>query len=350
MNSIQVKGFKSLRDTSLLLRPINLLIGENGAGKSNLLALFDLLGNAYNRKLAYYTAKVGSVDKLLFRGRKTTERICLKITNRASSYDITLLHTDGKLIVEQESLNYTGKETIVVSHLADELGLKSYSGHRGNNIKKELAGIRVFHFNDTGITSPFSSDCHITNDSYFLYDNGSNMAAILYKMCKAAPKDYLRLVNTIQSVAPYFLDFYFQPTEADTLRLQWQDKYSSSIYGPADFSDGTIRFIALAVLFLQPNLPKVIIIDEPELGLHPLAVEKLSGFIKVAARRGSQIIIATQSAELISCFEPDDVLTVNQTPDGTSIERLNNKKLAIWLDDYTLGDLWKQNIVKGGPR
>ena len=135
------------------------------------------------------------------------------------------------------------------------------------------------------------------------------------------------------------------------VRLQWQDKYSSMIYGPTDLSDGTIRFIALTVLFMQPWLPRVIIIDEPELGLHPVAIEKLSGLIKMAVQKGTQVIVATQSAELISNFEPEDVLTVNQNENGTTINRLNSAELAHWLEDYTLGDLWKQNIMKGGqPR
>ena len=152
-------------------------------------------------------------------------------------------------------------------------------------------------------------------------------------------------------MAPYLSDFYFQPTEADMVRLQWPAKYSSMIYGPPDLSDGTIRFIALTVLFMQPWLPRVIIIDEPELGLHPVAIEKLSGLIKMAAQKGTQVIVAAQSAELISNFEPEDVLTVDQNEDGTTINRLNSEELAHWLEDYTLGDLWKQNIMKGGqPR
>ena len=180
---------------------------------------------------------------------------------------------------------------------------------------------------------------------------GNNLAAMLYRIQREKPMAYRRIIRVIQSVAPYFSDFYFQPTEADMVRLQWQDKYSSMIYGPTDLSDGTIRFIALVVLFMQPWLPKVIIIDEPELGLHPIAIEKLSGLIRMAAQKGTQVIIATQSAELISNFEPEDVLTVDQNEEGSTIKRLDRAALEHWLDEYTLGDLWKQNIMKGGqPR
>lgn len=159
---------------------------------------------------------------------------------------------------------------------------------------------------------------------------------------------YKRIVKVIQSVAPFFHDFYFMPNEDNGIRLQWRDKYSEVIYGPNDLSDGTLRFIALTVLFMQPNLPKVIVIDEPELGLHPVAIEKLAGLIKIAANRGTQVIAATQNAELISNFKPEDILTVDQREGETQIERLNAEDLSQWLNEYTIGDLWKQRIMKGG--
>ena len=130
--------------------------------------------------------------------------------------------------------------------------------------------------------------------------------------------------------------------------MQWTDKYSSTVYGPTDLSDGTIRFIALATLFLQPVPPEVIIIDEPELGLHPLAVQKLAGMMKSVAAKGVQVIVATQSADLISNFDAEDVVTVDQVKGETVMRRLDGDELRLWLDDYTLGDLWRQNILKGG--
>ena len=138
------------------------------------------------------------------------------------------------------------------------------------------------------------------------------------------------------------------PNEIGNNRLQWTDKFSDVVYGPNDLSDGTLRFIALTVLFLQPEPPKVIVIDEPELGLHPVAIEKLSGLIKSAANRGTQVIVATQNAELISNFEPENILTVDQRDGESVIKRLDAGELGHWLNDYTLGDLWKQRIMKGG--
>ena len=348
MNEIKVKGYKSFKELSIKLNKINLLIGANGAGKSNFLSLFELLNNAYDQRLAQYVLQVGGVDKILHQGRKITERIEIAISEGINSYSLSLLESDGQLVVEHEKLYYRNNATNIAK-FKDEAQLKTYSGTKhGEYIKEYISQIRKFHFHDTGRRSPFTSDCDIINDSYRLYNNGENIAAILHRIQKEHPLVYKRIILIIQSIAPYFHDFYFQPTEASKIRLQWQDKYSTMIYGPSDLSDGTIRFIALTTLFMQPWLPNAIIIDEPELGLHPKAIEKLAGLIKSAAQRGTQIIAATQSTELISKFSAENVLTVNQRDGDTQISSLNSTELEHWIGEYTLGELWKQNIIKGG--
>lgn len=348
MNEIKVKGYKSFKDLTINLGKINLLIGANGAGKSSFLSLFELLNNAYEQRLALYISQIGGVDKVLHQGRKVTERIEITVSEGHNSYSLAMLESDGRLVIEHEKLFFLNSATNITA-FKDEAQLKTYNGmKRGEYIKEYISQIRKFHFHDTGRRSPFTNDCDITNDSYTLYNNGDNIAAILYRIKNEHPIVYKRIILVIQSIAPYFHDFYFHPTQANKIRLQWQDKYSTMVYGPSDLSDGTIRFIALAVLFMQPWLPRVIIIDEPELGLHPKAIEKLAGLMKSAAQRGAQIIAATQSAELISGFTFKDILTVNQRDGHTNITCLNPKDLEQWIDEYTLGDLWKQNIIKGG--
>lgn len=353
MDSISIKGYKSFKDITLPLNRINMLIGSNGSGKSNLLSLFELLGASYDGQLARFVAQYGGVDKLFHKGRKTTDRISVTLLDGKNSYILNLMDSDGHLIVESEKLGYTSYSDHwtfnIISQFSSETALRDYHGAlRGEYIKKYISQIKKFHFHDTGRKSPFTGESDIRNDSYKLYSHGENLAAFLYKIRSEAPLVYKRMVKLIQSIAPFFLDFYLEPNEAGTIRLQWRDKYSEMIYGPNDLSDGTIRFIALTVLFMQPNLPKIIVIDEPELGLHPVAIEKLAGLIKMAAQRGTQIIAATQSAELISNFNPEDVLTVNQHDGETVVNRLDGESLSKWLDDYTLDDLWKQRIMEGG--
>lgn len=353
MDAIKIKGYKSFKDVTVNLGKINILIGSNGAGKSNFLSLFELLGNAYEGFLARSVAQSGGVDKLLHMGRKVTDLISIEVKEGTNSYVLDLMESDGNLIVENEKLGYSsslGHWTYnFITTFKKETALKEYHGVRqGDYIKQYMSQIKKFHFHDTGRTSPFTGESNIVNDSYFLYSKGDNLAAFLYGIMKKYPMVYKRIVNVIQSVAPFFHDFYLVPNESGGVRLQWRDKFSEVIYGPNELSDGTIRFIALTVLFMQPDLPKVIVIDEPELGLHPVAIEKLSGLIKMAANRGTQVIAATQNAELISNFQPEDILTVDQRDGQTQIHRLNSEKLNQWLNDYTLGDLWKQRIMKGG--
>lgn len=353
MDSIRIKGYKSFKDITVNLGQINILIGSNGAGKSNFLSLFALLGNAYLGLLARSVAISGGIDKLFHKGRKETDRISIEVKDGVNSYALDLIESDGSLIVEKESLGYSSRPGLWtyydIANYKSETALKEYNGlKRGDYINQYMSQIKKFHFHDTGRTSPFTGESNIVNDYYHLYSQGGNLAAFLYGIMNNYPVVYKRIVRVIQSIAPFFLDFYLMPNESGGVRLQWRDKYSEAIYGPNDLSDGTLRFIALTVLFMQPDLPKVIVIDEPELGLHPVAIEKLAGLIKSASQRGTQVIAATQNAELISNFEPSDILTVDQRDGQSQIHRLNAEELSQWLSEYTLGDLWKQRIMKGG--
>ncbi len=347
MDRIEIKGYKSFKDLALDLLPINILIGSNGSGKSNFLSFFEFLNRLYEQKLTEYVALNGGIDKYFFQGSKITDTIEATIYFKCNSYSFELQEGDNRFVFLKEGLGYYQSYSDIAL-FGNEANIKSYSGlSRGEYIRKYLSEIKKYHFHDTGKSSPFTKESHIVNDTYFLYEKGGNLAAFLYGIREKEPIVYKRIIRVIQSIAPYFSDFYFNVSAAETVRLQWTDKFSSTIYGPTDLSDGTIRFIALATLFLQPVPPKVIIIDEPELGLHPLAIQTLAGMIKSAAAKGTQVIIATQSADLITNFDAEDVITVNQT-DGVSVmKRHSSEELNAWLDDYTLGDLWKQNILKG---
>ena len=136
--------------------------------------------------------------------------------------------------------------------------------------------------------------------------------------------------------------------DAGTVRLQWRSEEFEAIQGPNAFSDGTLRFIALTVLFLQPKLPTTIVIDEPELGLHPFAIAKLAGLMRSATARGAQVIAATQSADLISHFNPEDVIAVDLVDGESRFQRLSSNNLDIWLEMYSLGEIWKRSIIPQG--
>ena len=154
----------------------------------------------------------------------------------------------------------------------------------------------------------------------------------------------------IKSIAPYFKDFRLQPSRIlpDRIKLEWEEENSDMYLDAQSFSDGTIRFIALATVLLQPNLPDTIIIDEPELGLHPSAINKLAALIKRASSK-TQVIVATQSVNLVNCFDAEDILVVDKKDNQTAFSRLSSEDLSAWIDDYSMGELWEKNIIGGQP-
>lgn len=349
MDYIKIEGYKSIKSVRIDLEPINILIGSNGSGKSNLISFFDFLNRLFNRNLNDYIALSGGADKILHKGQKVTNQIKFKVEfgNGINGYSCILEWGQGNFVFTSEKLFYNGigKE---IGYSSNEADLKKTDNYRAPFIIAYLNSFRKYHFHDTGTTSAFTKLSNIENDIHYLYSDGSNLAAFLYYIFQNHKITYNLIVNTIQSIAPYFSDFYIIPNEENYVRLLWKDKYSDLIYGPNDLSDGTLRFIALVTLFLQPKLPSTIVIDEPELGLHPKAISKIAGLIKSVAAKKSQVIIATQSTDLISHFSPNDIITVDQINGESVFNRLQETDLESWLEEYTLDDLWKRNIITTG--
>ena len=351
MKSILIKGYKSIKDQTIALRPINIMIGANGSGKSNLLSFFALVRNLYARNLQAYVSLNGGMDAFLFQGRKVTEQMSIKMTFPTNAYSFVLTAGQDKFIVTEEKLWYANNpyapDAYDISSFGAESNLQYNTIPRAEYIRNYIRELQKYHFHDTGEKSPFTNTSNVETGIHYLYPRGENIAAFLYGIRKNNAIVYNRIVRTIQSVAPYFHDFMLNPDTEGNVALQWEDKYGV-VYGVHDLSDGTIRFIALATLFLQPRLPQTIIIDEPELGLHPFAIAKLAGMIKSASERGCQVIAATQSTDLIGHFQPEDIITVDQKNGESVYNRLSAEQLGEWLDDYTLDDLWKRNIITGG--
>lgn len=347
---IEIKGYKSIKSAKLGLRPINILIGANGSGKSNFISFFEFLNRVYDRKLTPYVSLNGGTEKMLHKGSKITDRISVDIEfdEGQNGYLFEIQQGVDAFVFIKEHLVYQDDLGRDIATGGMEARVKESTHFRAKYVHNYLQSYKKYHFHDTSSNSPFSKTSHVANDQYFLYEKGENLAAFLFHIQETNAIVYNRIIRMIQSIAPYFSDFFLQPNAEGYIRLQWQDKYSSTIYGVNDLSDGTIRFIALATLFLQPDLPSSIIIDEPELGLHPFAIAKLAGMISSAAAKGSQVIVATQSTDLISHFQPEDIITVDQKNGESEFNRLDHQALSAWLSEYTIDDLWKRNIITGG--
>jgi predicted ATPase len=346
MESIEIRGYKSIKDLKLNLLPINILIGANGAGKSNILSFFEFLDRLYNQKLQGYVGRKGGIRKFIFNSNELVDSINAKITfdDQINSYSFEIIPSNTNFLIANETLWYYN-DKYVYNRFNKEAEVKFDSSYRAKYIKKNITDLKKYHFHDTGEKSPFNQPSKIGKDSLELYDKGENLSAFLYHIKTHYFKVYNRIIKTIQSVIPYFSNFVLVPDSQNNVVLYWQDKNSNYNYDINDFSDGSIRFIALVVLFLQPNPPRTIIIDEPELGLHPFAIAKLAGLIKSVVSNTCQVIVATQSADLIAHFEPNDIMAVDNINGETKIERLDNEKYKGWLEEYTIDELWKRNII-----
>jgi predicted ATPase len=340
LTKLTLEGFKSFRKLELELRALNVLIGANGAGKSNFISFFKFFRAVENGRLRYIVSEAGGADIFLWYGKKKTNRIVIQIDFEGYKFS-TVLTPDATDSLFQSSTFQGPPEA---PDIDDPLRRTSQTMDR---LKELLEGIRTHHMQDTSSAAAIKSTQRI-NDNLELRSGGENLAAILYLIQIQHPKVYQFIRDVIRSVAPYFDDFYLRPIGAnsDTIQLEWREKNSDFPFLARDLSDGTLRFMVLATLLLQPNPPAITVIDEPELGLHPFAIEKLAGLLQVASSR-TQLIVATQSPQLISALEPEDVIVADREEGETVLRRLDAESLEGWLEEYTLGELWQKNILGG---
>ncbi len=349
LSRVIIDGYKSIQHTDVELRPINILIGSNGVGKTNFISFFKLINIIYEQRLHNYTMQ-NSAERLFHYGLKQTSELKGYLAFGDNAYEVRLQARDNGSLFIAEERSYYQSSSFNVSNI-DESQIKNSSTYRDRWLRDYLQSYKIFHFHDTSKGAPLRSSANI-NDNRYLKTDGSNLPAFLFMLQEKYPKTLRRIELTIRSVMPYFGNFSLAPSLLDEsqINLQWSDIENNEKYFDAnDLSDGSIRFIALATLLLQPTLPKVIIIDEPELGLHPTAIVKLAGMIKSVASRGCQIIVSTQSVNLINNFDAEDIITVDRKDKQSTFNRLNNDTLQHWLNDYSLGELWTKSIINGQP-
>ena len=343
---ITVNGFRSIaRLPRLPLAPINVLIGANGAGKSNLIQAFDLLRAWHLGKVNEYVVRTGGANRNLHFGIKVTNRLQIGISFRdGKTYDLNLEPTfDDRLGQHEEAVGPAppgaGSEGDEIQQLFEAMK------------HERLEQWRVYHFHDTGRGAPLLQTAQL-HDNRFLREDGGNLSAFLYYLKQKEQTAYRRIQQTFRLVAPFCDDFILEPQALNEqmIRLAWQHRTSNMHFDISTFSDGALRFLALTTLLLQPTKlrPSVILLDEPELGLHPYAVTLLCSLIQGVAEE-TQVVLATQSPFLVDHFKPEDVIVVDRVEGRSEFRRLSTQKLQNWLDDYSLGDLWLANEFGGRP-
>ncbi|MEX8496536.1 AAA family ATPase [Leptothrix ochracea] len=357
LQRIQLKGFRSMRELDLELKSLNVLIGPNGVGKSNFISFFRFMNKLLDKDLQLYVrAQLGGADRTLYFGRKVTDQLQIDLRFSPNRYSAVLVPTaDDGLVFKRESaffyaddIAYQGgtKQISLATSGSFESGLpKMGTLTAAQHVSGYLSDWKVYHFHDTSETARMKG-AYSVHATERLMPQGENLAAFLYSLRDSAA--YTKVVKTVQRVAPFFHDFIFQLEPKDQIRLRWKHKGSDEYFDATMLSDGTLRFICLTTLLLQPKLPTILLLDEPELGLHPFAMQLLAGMMR-SASESTQIIASTQSVTLANEFGWDDLVVVDQVDNASKFRRLQEQEVAHWLEQYRLGDIWQMNLLGGTP-
>lgn len=357
LQQIKLKGYRSIQSLDLSLSSLNILIGSNGAGKSNFISFFKFMNKLLDKEMQLHVrAQLNGADRALFFGRKTTEKIEIDLHFKPNGYRAELVPTtDDTLVFAKEyalfyadEYNYQGgtKEYALAGAGALESKLPvAGTMSAAEHVSGYLRDWKVYHFHDTSDTAKVKTAYNIFGANR-LMSQGENLAAFLYHIRNTS--SYAHIVHTIQRVAPFFQDFIFEPEPKNMIRLRWKHKGSDDYFDATMLSDGTLRFICLTTLLLQPNLPSMILLDEPELGLHPFAMQLLAGMMRSASTK-TQIIASTQSVTLANQFGWQDIVIVDQIENASVFRRLKEPEVKAWLEQYKLGDIWEMNLLGGTP-
>lgn len=357
VDAIEIEGFKSIARARIELRSLNVLIGANGSGKSNFVSVFEFFLRVGQRGLQQMVSLRGGPERFLRFGRKVTGELKLAAQFGNVRWEGVFASTDANQLLLTENTRgpagYVGTGA-TPQFLQPESDLADAARRDPKSdaalVWRAMEGVRVFHFHDVSREARLKQPVALSDDR-LLHPDAGNLAAILLRMQKDSPRDYERVLKTIRLIAPFFRDFELRPANG-VVSLGWSEAGVDTSFDAHSLSDGTLRFICLVVMFFQPERPQVFVIDEPELGLHPAAIQVLTGlFRSVTQEFGVQIVAATQSTVMVSQFVPEDIVVVERSErDGSTFRRLNEADLAGWLDGYSLGDLWEKNLLGGRPR
>lgn len=350
LSRLVINGFKSIRECDLELKALNLLIGPNGVGKSNFIGFFKMIQQMLAQNLQVYVSKQGGPDALLHFGRKTTEQLSADLYFGDNGYKFTLEPTqDNRMMYANEALwwKVSGNWHVGRGHFesaaeAAKTRIKAYT-------IPAMKRWRVYHFHDTSETALVKGFQQI-DDTRYLRPDARNLAPFLLMLRQDYPENYHRIRRLVQFIAPFFDDFFLEPTpgNSETIELRWTEKGEDVPFKAHQLSDGTLRFICLATVLAQPEArqPETILLDEPELGLHPRAIGYLASMLKAVSAE-KQIIVSTQSVTLVNNFSIEDLIVVDREDRASAFSRLDPAAYEEWLEEYTVGDLWEKNVLGG---
>ena len=370
IDSIRIKGFRSLADVEIDDMPgATVLIGANGSGKSNFIRFFDMMSWMIgSRRLAAFVQRQGGADDQLFGGSRISPRmeaeLAILTEQGRNEYRFALAHAHpDRFIFTEEAFRFSRKELgteadwqqLGSSH--PEAGItEAAQSAESTGVNRKTAGVlvrllkgcTVYQFHDTSDHSDLKKTCK-AEDNRYLKSDVENLAAILLRLEREDVRRFETICDHIRRVLPVFDRFQIEEDYGSVL-LRWKAKGMDKTIGAHLTSDGSLRLFALVTLLNLPlgMLNDVLLLDEPELGLHPAAIALVGDMIKMLAA-DRQVIVATQSPLLVDVFGLDEIRVLELRDGRTEIRRYDEDEYRDWLEEFTTGELWQKNLLGGRP-
>lgn len=362
LSRVHIEGFTSMRYTDVELKPINVCIGANGSGKSNLVSFFQMLSFMMTGAFQEFVGRRGYAHSLLHYGPGKTETLQFQldfpVPTGVCSYAARLAHAAGDtLIFAEEKTGHTRSggacqwEILGSGHKESLLPTLESPSTTARTALWRMSRLREYHVHDTSQEAAIRGKGYIGDNRYLRADAG-NLAACLLRLKNEQLQVYERIVRTIRQVAPFFKDFELTPASDNDkyVSLDWRDRHQDYVFGPSQLSDGSLRAMALLTALLRPKdeLPQLMILDEPELGLHPYAISILADLMHQVSH-DCQILVSTQSTALLDHFDAADVIVADRQGGESQFRRLDEAALDGWIEEYALSELWEKNVLGGRP-
>lgn len=385
-------GFRSYPDRdmvrALTMTPLSVLIGPNSSGKSNLLDMLLLISEAADQKLSdgvrrrngmrsilwqngakefgwelvlaaegAFAAEEGPLHyRVVVRPRGESPSIALEevAVEAKSGTRVLLSAMNGAVRLRAEGKPQLGPETpltsdseLAISQIRDPQNYPTLS-----RLRDYLASWAIYREFLTDEQSKMRQPQVASADTQ-LQPHGENLIAVLHQINNRTQyRPYNTGIRELLRLAfEDFEELYFpaEPGASGKIGLAWKDRSLSGDLDVSQLSDGMLRFLALSTLLAAPDLPPLVCVDEPEIGLHPALLHLVAGMAEKASAR-TQVILTTHSTQLInSLSRPEYVTVVERDKGATTLRRLDAGKLGAWLRDFTLGELWLQGEIGGRP-
>ncbi len=385
---LNIEGFRSLRKVSWSPGDLNVIIGANGTGKSNLLRFLELIAVSAQGKLGKYVQSLGGMDPIVWDGESTSikfeldtvpeseldpehyelelvrlgagssyriENECLinshKLRQRLEKKPFKFLERRAKsaIIFDESERRFVTPE----EYVSDEESLLSIaSGPFINNhfippFRRELASIAIYRDLNTNADAPIRQSA-ISRMEKRVDPDGQNLISVMHTLY-TGDRDFKNDINSAMQAAfgDDFEELIFPPAADQRIQLRIRWKSLMREQSAAEISDGTLRFLFLLTVLASPSLAPIIAIDEPETGLHPAMLPLIAEYAVDASKR-SQVILTTHSPQFLDAFAGTrPTTTVAKWVNGeTTLQTLREEDLDYWLKEYSLGNLFKSGELE----